>query len=240
MVGSSDICVLGDSVLLGVVFDEAKGRYSLLRDGALTAFTRGLGMRVTNLSRMGQTSLDAKQLFTDAVNEGLCSTSVLIELGGNDCDLDWEEVARNPEGDHLPKVSIQAFKETLRSIISMAREKGIRPILATLPPLDPSKFFNWVARDAAAKENVLRFLGDIDRIYRWQELYNLELVRIASEEKVSVFGLREAFLEKKGYQGLICKDGIHPNSNGHMIMKEAILSYFSSKMIVATSNMLTA
>ncbi len=238
MAAANDICILGDSVLLGVVFDEQKDKYSILRDGALTAFTRGLGMRVSNLAKMGQTSVQAEERFRSALDGGLQASAVLIELGGNDCDMDWAEVAEDPEGKHFPKVSIPAFRAAVESIISLALQKGIKPILASLPPLDPFKFLDWVAKDAASKMNVLRYLGDVGRIYRWQELYNLELARISSEKGLGLIRLREGFLDRKDYQDLICKDGIHPNSEGHAIMKEAICGYFTPKKISALGMMI--
>jgi len=235
---ANDICILGDSVLLGVVFDEQKDKYSILRDGALTAFTRGLGMRVSNLARMGQTSVQAEERFHKAIDGGLQASAVLIELGGNDCDMDWAEVAKDPDAEHYPRVSIPAFRAAVEAIISLALQKGMKPILASLPPLDPSKFLDWVAKDAASKVNVLRYLGDVGRIYRWQELYNLELARISSEKGLGLIGLREGFIGRKGYQELICKDGIHPNSDGHAIMKETICSYFTPKKISALRMMI--
>ncbi len=220
------ICILGDSVLLGVTYDDERGRYSILRDGALTAFTRNLGFKVHSLCRMGQTSPEAAQKFKEALESGLRPEAVLIELGGNDCNMPWDDIAANPSGEFDPAVSLAYFRGTLRGIIRTARKFGIKPVVCTLPPLAADKFLDWVSKEEVGRQSILSYLGDAERIYRWQEMYSLEAVRVAAEESAEMVDLRGRFLSMKGYQDLICKDGMHPNAEGHRLMKEALVSSF--------------
>ncbi|HNZ08582.1 MAG TPA: SGNH/GDSL hydrolase family protein [Bacillota bacterium] len=221
-----EVCVLGDSVILGVVYDEDRGRYSVLRDGAVTSLTRGLGMRVHNLARMGQTSVEARARLEDAIREGLKADSLLIELGGNDCDFNWAEVGADPDSDHSPRIPVPVFKDAMADIVRMAASNGMAPIFFTLPPLAPDKFFDWVTKDGISKENVMRFLGDLSRIYRWQELYSLAVMKLASEIGAPLIDIRERFLMQKNYEDAICLDGIHPNAGGHTLMKKTISDFF--------------
>ena len=224
-----DVCVLGDSVILGVVYDEARSRYSILRDGAVTSLTRGLGMRVHNLARMGQTSVEARERFAEAIKGGLKADALLIELGGNDCDLNWAEVGADPDSDHSPRIPVPVFKEAIADIAHMADANGMAPVFFTLPPLAPLKFFDWVTKDGIPKDNVMRFLGDLSRIYRWQELYSLSMMKLASEIGAPLIDIRERFLVQKNYEDRICLDGIHPNAGGHALMKKAISDFFGSR-----------
>lgn len=221
-----EVCVLGDSVILGVVYDEDRGRYSVLRDGAVTSLTRGLGMRVHNLARMGQTSVEARARLEDAIRGGLKADSLLIELGGNDCDFNWAEVGADPDSDHSPRIPVPVFKDAMADIVRMAASNGMAPIFFTLPPLAPDKFFDWVTKDGISKENVMRFLGDLSRIYRWQELYSLAVMKLASEIGAPLIDIRERFLMQKNYEDAICLDGIHPNAGGHTLMKKTISDFF--------------
>ncbi len=226
MTSIDNICVLGDSVLLGVTYDDARGRYSLLRDGALTAFTRNLGFKVQSLCKMGQTSPEAALKFREALEAGMRPDALLIELGGNDCNMPWDDIAGNPSGEFDPAVSLGCFRGTLRGIIRTAAKYGVKPLVCTLPPLAADKFLAWVSKDDAGRQGILSYLGDVERIYRWQEMYSLEAAKVAAEESSELVDLRGAFLSMKGYQGLICSDGIHPNAGGHKIIKDALVSYF--------------
>ena len=50
------IVVWGDSILKGVVLDEAAGRYRLLKDGAVNAFSQFFHIKVKNNSHFGCTA----------------------------------------------------------------------------------------------------------------------------------------------------------------------------------------
>ena len=146
-----DVCVLGDSVILGVVYDEARSRYSILRDGAVTSLTRGLGMRVHNLARMGQTSVEARERFAEAIKGGLKADALLIELGGNDCDLNWAEVGADPDSDHSPRIPVPCSKGDSRHA-HMADANGWRR-LSRFPWLRSSRLGH---EDGIPKDNVMR------------------------------------------------------------------------------------
>lgn len=228
MAGLKEFCVLGDSVILGIVYDEEKGRYSILRDGPIAEIVRLPGVHVTNMSRMGQTSVQAEEKFRSAVESGYRADVVVIELGGNDCNFDWRRVSEDPSSDHGPKVPLGEFRSSLKSIIGIARGAGIIPIISTLPPLAPGKFFDWITREGLSRANIMSFLGEVSRIYRWQELYSLEAAMVALESGVRLMPLRDVFLAEKEYQRNICRDGVHPNAQGQRLIKAAIGQYFAS------------
>jgi lysophospholipase L1-like esterase len=146
---------------------------------------------------------------------------VILEFGGNDCDFNWANISENPDGDHICNTPIELFKRTYRELIERVRNAGCRPILMNLPPIDPDKYFRNVSRGLSA-ENILSFLGDIDRIYRWQEYYSLNVNVLAAECGIPLIDVRGAFLQEKNCFGLLCEDGIHPNEDGHAFISEAI------------------
>ena len=38
----------------------------------------------------------------------------------------------------------------------------------TLPPLDASRYLSWITRSGPSRERIMQFLGDTQRIYRFQ------------------------------------------------------------------------
>jgi len=134
-------------------------------------------------------------------------------------------VAADPEADHQPKTPPARFADQLEGLATRIRAAGMRPILAVPTPLFAPRYFDWVTQrlDKAA---VMAFLGDVQRIYRWQELYAIAVLRIAGKLNCPVLDLRTPFLERKHYEDLLCIDGIHPNAAGHALMLETMKPAF--------------
>lgn len=56
-----------------------------------------------------------------------------MEFGGNDCDFNWPEVARCPQGEHRPHTDYARFREMLSAQTNELKRDGISPVLMTLP-----------------------------------------------------------------------------------------------------------
>ena len=82
----------------------------------------------------------------------------------------------------------------------------------------------WITKDLNA-ENILHWLGDVEHIYRWHEMYNLVVVRLAAVKHVPLIDIHKAFLESRDYLNMYCEDGIHPNEAGHSLISNVIQKY---------------
>ncbi len=221
------LAIFGDSVLRGVIYDENKQRYAFSKAIDWKKLERTLNIEIDNHAKMGATIRDGKKRLDKYLENNPEANMVLIEFGGNDCDFDWQKVADKKSKKHEPKTTPELFKETLRMMIQQIRGKGIKPILMTLPTIDSKRYFNWITADGKNKENILYFLGDIEHIYRFHELYNLAVVEISIEMCVELIDIRKVFLENgRNLEALICHDGIHPSPYGErLIVKDIIARY---------------
>ena len=217
------IHIWGDSVTKGIIFDEARSRYAILRENCMTLLAERLGRPVENHSRMGSTAPQALELMAEEPLPQGCLA--LFALGGNDCDFDWPAVAAAPEEEHQPKTEMALFRRSLERMVAQARAVDAQPVLAVPPPLQAQRFFAWVTRGIDA-DAVMAFMGGVDRVYRWQESYAFAVLEAAANLGVPVLNLREAFLCTKHYENMLCVDGIHPNAAGHQLMLEAAWEYF--------------
>jgi hypothetical protein len=95
----------------------------------------------------------------------------------------------------------------------------------SLPPLDAGRYFNWITRNGLSRENILRFLGDVGHIYRHQERYSIAVTNLAMEQRCHYIDVRDAYLAQRELGRLLCSDGIHPNDEGHRVIREAFVSY---------------
>ena len=220
------IGVWGDSVMKGVVYDENKSKYTLLSENGADKASRKLGLRLFNRSRMGCTVTKGLQLLKKDLQrpEAACDAA-LIEFGGNDCDYDWAQVAAHPEQDHQPKTPLPLFIAQLRDMIDLVRQKGMQPVMMTLPPLHAQRYFDFFTRNGLSGDRILRWRGDVQHIYRWHERYNAAVMRVAQECGCPLADVRDAFLAERDYGDLLCADGIHPNAKGHALM-ESVLEGF--------------
>ena len=87
----------------------------------------------------------------------------------------------------------------------------------TLPPLVPERYFFTISRGLDPR-NILNWLGDVHRLYRWHEMYSAAIARFALENNCFLIDMRMEFIAEHNYQRLICEDGIHPNEEGHRFM----------------------
>ena len=168
-----------------------------------------------------------QRIEKDTETEAEGEEYALLELGGNDCDFPWKDIGGNPDLPKLPFTPIQSFTDTYRSIVHSCRQRGAMPVMMSLPPLVPERFFDFVTRDlpVEGKENVLRWMdGKKDFIGNWHERYNLEVFRLAREMDIPLIDLTTPFLVRTDYFRFICRDGIHPNAEGHKLMAEALMA----------------
>ncbi|MEE0439602.1 MAG: SGNH/GDSL hydrolase family protein [Ruminococcus sp.] len=216
------IGVFGDSISKGVVFQEEANRYGTVKkelQAELHQWTDDL--QVDNFSIMGCTIRKGLSVLQRHLPKIKKYQNVLLEFGGNDCDFDWKDVSEHPNISHQPNTPPEEFEALYTEMIGEIRKQGGSPILLSLPPLDPQRYFNWISRNLNAA-NILHWLGGVDTIYRWQEMYSMKVALLASKLSVPFIDFRSAFLERHHYGNLLCADGIHPNLEGHKLIYRTI------------------
>ncbi len=212
--------LFGDSIGKGILYDESRGRYAIARDRFDTRMQALLGVPVENHARMGATVAEGLADFLESGD--MSGTTVVIEYGGNDCDLHWDEVAKDPSLCHEAKVPLEKFRKLLTAFVAQVRRQHARPLLVTPPPLHAQRFFNWVTK-GLDRDAVLKYLIDVQNIYRWQERYAIAVRDAALQTGCDIFDLRDAFLSRRDVEDFMSLDGMHPNADGHMLIAEAVL-----------------
>lgn len=230
------IVVFGDSISRGVIYDEEKKRHSLLLESFTNLVKEQLRGVVYNAAKFGSTIEEGwKRLQSDVLQRK--PDIVLIEFGGNDCDFQWDAIAENPSGEFQPNTERKTFYERLRELVEKLNGMEIIPVLVSLPPLDAEKYFQWISKNSKqAQENILQYIGNISRIYSWHEQYNAAILRVAAETKTRLIDIRSSFLQSDDFTKLICRDGIHPNKEGHRVIAETILNYIHTNYTFLLNN----
>ncbi len=224
----SNILVVGDSLAKGIIYNEDKQRYCPAGNGFIGELSKKLKLSVTNVSRFGSTLMQALNMAKRKI-ETVDPDVVLIEFGGNDCDFDWDVIANNPESDHRPHTELEKFEDALGKLVCDIREREKTPVLLNLPPLDAPRYFKWfTGGDESKATQILKWLGDVSRIYWWHERYSRAIERVATITHSHIIDIRSAFLMQEDFRSLMCIDGIHPNENGHSLIMQTILHYIKN------------
>ena len=218
------ILILGDSILKGIQVEPETQKYCTKNEIGFAEIGRRFGFEVQNRSHFGYTVEKGARMIEKLLGQEKPCDVLVMDFGGNDCDHNWAEIAADPAGDHRPHIPLPDFEQAYRTLLRKVKEKGILPVLTTLPPLESQYFFNWWCRDLD-KKRVMEWLGDVQNIYSHQENYSRRIERIAREEQVPLLDLRGAFLEYGRIQELICADGTHPNSKGQRLIAEAFSEF---------------
>ncbi|MGM9767998.1 MAG: SGNH/GDSL hydrolase family protein [Candidatus Cryptobacteroides sp.] len=227
------IVSFGDSVMKGIVTENEGNDYGdklryVISDKSFTSLCeKRLGARITNFGRFGNTARrglrDVKRHFLQIED----AQYALLEFGGNDSNYDWKAISENPGGDFEPDTKPAEFFSFYREMIDTVRSAGCSPLVLTLPPVDPVKFFRNITKafEPEKMRNVLDWLGgSVNPISNWHEMYNLELYRLAASCNVPVIDITSCFLSKRNYSDYLCEDGMHPNEKGHRLISDAIIS----------------
>lgn len=221
------ICLFGDSIAKGVTWDAGHQRYSLLKESFAEKLKASGEISITNCAKFGCTISKGMDLILQRKEKLKKYQYIALEFGGNDCDFDWQAISEHPEKQYQPKTPLKLFIKEYRETVRAIQAAGGKPVLLTLPPIDPQRYFTWISRNRNEKA-LLQWLGDVEHIYRWHEMYTMAVCQVAREEEVPLVDITTRFLEMNLYQSCICEDGIHLNEKGHQIVYEELLQYIQS------------
>ena len=213
-----NIALWGDSIGRGIDYDPQRRRYAVMKQhGVKLLSDRGI-VQVDNHSRFGATVTEGLQDFEQT--EVKDAEYVAIAYGGNDCNMPWADVAKDPRGEYSAATPLPLFEQTLREFVQRVRARGLKPILITPPPLLAQRFVAWVSQ-GLDRQAIRRYLGDVQHVYRWQERYDLAVRRVALLMRCPLFDLRDALLANLNYPSLCSVDGMHLNEKGHLFVAKA-------------------
>ncbi|MGB9780440.1 SGNH/GDSL hydrolase family protein [Caldanaerobacter sp.] len=222
---SYSILLAGDSISKGVILEEKRNRYIVTDENYVNIVKEKIKGTVKNISKFGATILKGIEMV-DREFKKEKPDIIVLEFGGNDCDFNWEEVAKKPGEEHFPKTGYHLFIQKLKEIIEFSRDFGVIPVLMTLPPLDADRYLKWISKmNKEMEQNILTWLGSVTKIYWWHEKYDSAIRMVAEHTNTLLIDLRTAFLHQSDFRNFLCKDGIHPNEEGHKIMASKIIEY---------------
>jgi len=225
--------IFGDSILKGIQLNPITNRFHVNNNIGYDIIEKKHSLEISNYSKFGCTVTKGYSLITQRINNNTLSCdTIIMNFGGNDCDYNWKAVSEAPDDIHLPTTPIDVFSDTYRMIISQLKEKGICPVVTTLPPLEPQRFFDWFC-SGLDKAAVLKWLGSINAIYRAQENYSRVVEKIAHETNVPIIDIRGAFLQHARIESFICDDGAHPNTEGQKIITETLMEFADKQFTTA-------
>ncbi|MBO7663731.1 MAG: SGNH/GDSL hydrolase family protein [Clostridia bacterium] len=219
----NNIYLFGDSSSQGIVLDH--DRYRISRSGCVRLLKRK-GLPIYNYAVHGYTVLQGLESFESLQAEpgSLC----VIQFGGNDCDLDWDAVSREPGVFHDGRVPLETFRESLGRFVRKTRAALLEPVLVPPLALISTRFYRWVCRGRNA-DNILHYLReDTESMYRWQERYAAAVREVAANEDCRLLDVRSRMLDRFDYPSLFCEDGIHPNEEGHAVIADVIWKHLEA------------
>jgi len=222
-----NITLIGDSIAKGIIINDTK--LTKVQNSACSLIEQFLNCKIKNLSVFGQTlKRVAEKKIIETYITNLDSTMrniVVFSIGGNDSDYDWQEVAKDPTLNHDPKTKSDEFITLLKQMINKLKKKGVDVWITGLPPVNSEKYFKNVISKVADGNAILKFYGgDITNIQRHQELYNFLLYKTAISTDCKFLDVRSHFLKKRDFLNSYCKDGAHPNEQGHKEIATEIIN----------------
>ena len=212
------LLIYSDSVIKGVMHEN--GRYKLCEDHDFASLN-ARGIEAHNHSKMGATIRTGLAIMRRKLAPCDEETLVLLSFGGNDCDYNWAEVAADPDGIHMPHIEPDEFAALYREAIELARASGAKVAAASIVPIEARRYMHTIS-EGKSGENILKWLGDVNRLYRWQESYNQIACSVAGKLGCPILDIRSAFLQSACFPTLMSDDGIHPSPAGHALLHRTV------------------
>lgn len=217
--------IYGDSLLKATV-PEADGKYKFHLGEVMARYGDAAAM-VTNRAKFGATVEKGMALVQHDLTRGTDAAWALMGYGGNDSDYAWAAIAADPTAQHLPRTSLARFSQVLADTVALLRERGIKPVLMTLPPIDAQRYFDFFSA-SLDRDALLTWLGEVGVIYRTQEMYSDAIAAFARREDVKLIDVRRLFLPDHHLRDLIAADGIHLTLPGYHRMMDALFTAVSA------------
>ena len=217
--GITKISVYGDSILKGAVTGTDSGNlFDVLDENGLSLAAKSLGFELNNQSVFGNIVTKGKRKLSREIERGVVFDCAIIESGGNDCDYDWNIVCESPFEFHNPRVSLEDFIKTIDEMVNICRQNKITPLLMTMPPLVEDWWFTHLC-ESFNEQGVREFTKNIPSVlYQNHEIYNFAILDYCRVHNVQFVDMRFEILKTGHYRDLMCRDGIHPNWEGHKFM----------------------
>ena len=221
------VTLFGDSLLKGVLLDK-NNRYAFA-DINWGYIQNELGVDINNKSRFGCDVTKGQKIVNDVLSIDDSFDVAVVEYGGNDSDYLWDKVAKDPLQKHSPKTVLPEFEQKLDCIVKQLQNKGKKVVMMSLLPLEPNRYLKWISKnDKQTSDNIMQFLGDVEIIYRRQEMYSNTVTKVAYKNGCDFVDVRQKFLQSDNFPDLMCLDGIHANERGQQVIINAFVDYFKN------------
>ncbi|MFD1677400.1 SGNH/GDSL hydrolase family protein [Alicyclobacillus fodiniaquatilis] len=215
------IVCAGDSLTRGVTFVHDRPR--IVRDNypsLLQAALRGeKKVEVLNRGAFNDNS-DTLLARLDKDVLALQPDVVLVEIGGNDCNFRWGEVAASPEANHQPYVPLRRYIDNVTNLVKRIRDIGATPIFLTLVPLDPVRYYQYLAK--AFGKQIAHWIALCGGIEYWHTGYHHALRQRLRELQVSEIDVREQDGQVVNWQDMLSEDGIHLTASGYQALSRVV------------------
>jgi len=137
----------------------------------------------------------------------------IIEIGGNDCNFHWKEVAERPYDEHTAIVPIERYLKNIKDMVVKVKNAGITPMIMNLPPLDPVRYYKQISETYGTA--ISHFICSVGGIAFWHENYHRMLNKLIDQLKVIKIDSRNVISPEQDLTDIISDDGIHLTALGY-------------------------
>lgn len=186
------------------------------------AFFQRTGAVTINLSKISRNIFSRRSRLEKELSHVHAGDKVIIEFGGDDCRFNWKKIARNVNGIHMPKTSVEKFHSSYTKVIEAVRAKGATPILLGLAPIDSEKYFSYIAH-GQGREKIISWLGG-NYLYlaNIHQQYVDEVENIANETGCKYIDITGIFRTNADFDRNLENDGISLSQTGYLRVQTLI------------------
>ncbi len=191
----------------------------------------GADVKVINSGIGGNTTAMARARFEKDVLAHQPNV-VILQFGINDSAVDvWKKPPAT-----APRVALEDYRKNLREMVQVLKQHGARVILMTPNPI------SWTDPLRKRYNTAPYVLDDPDGMNVNLRHYAEAVRTLAKEETTDLIDIYTAFKkadqDPKHNPGGLCKDGMHPDDEGHRIVANLLIQHLiaADKRFTRTPN----
>jgi len=181
----------------------------------------GKDVKVINAGIGGHTTKNGKSRFQKDVLD-VKPDVVVIMFGINDAAVD---VWRKPPA-KTPRVALAEYRLNLTEMVKALRKQGARVVLMTSNPI------HWAPKTRELYGKSPYKPDEVDGFNVLLREYVVAVREIADKEKVELVDVFAAFethdSDPKHRAGSLTPDGMHPGNEGHRIIADLLIEFFTA------------
>ena len=214
---NKSVTVIGDSLLKGIIFNENKNVYNVLKDNCISLLKEEEKLNINDYSMCGLNVENLNKYF-NLVLKQTNDQIIILEIGTDSFEQDLLT------NEFKPLYSVKKYKKVLKKIIRTSTKDAREIVLTTIPYISNQKFYEFNMNKTFLTKQM-----DVLEINNYIEKINNVIKQLSSKYNIFVIDLNKGI--NSFDTELYSVDGKYLSVKGHKTLKDIFVESIKKSSI---------